>query len=230
MKRIIFILSITSALIISCNSNNAPTIGEKPLTSNVPSDDKTVREGTPLSQWNDSDANIISVNSSSVNLRAANASEYTLLDRLYSTVWYQSESDYDDGRLETEEEFNTTYQFLKRIKFYKTHIFKYSQRKGTRAAVMPNQVDGNIKEERSRKLIALSDENEREYNKKYIGKEVEVLLEEPHLENGKKYMKGHTTNYIVVKVEGEDKKLENEIKKVKIVDLDGIELVGKLDG
>ena len=117
MKRIIFILSITSALIISCNSNNAPTIGEKPLTSNVPSDDKTVREGTPLSQWNDSDANIISVNSSSVNLRAANASEYTLLDRLYSTVWYQSESDYDDGRLETEEEFiffNSSSEICKR--------------------------------------------------------------------------------------------------------------------
>lgn len=130
---------------------------------------------------------------------------------------------------ETEEEFNTTYQFLKRIKFYKTHIFKYSQRKGTRAAVMPNQVDGNIKEERSRKLIALSDENEREYNKKYIGKEVEVLFEEPHIENGKKFMKGHTTNYIVVKVEGEDQKLENEIKKVKIVDLDGIELIGNLE-
>lgn len=130
---------------------------------------------------------------------------------------------------ETEEEFNTTYQFLKRIKFYKTHIFKYSQRKGTRAAVMPNQVDGNIKEARSRKLIALSDENEREYNKKYIGKEVEVLFEEPHLENGKKFMKGHTTNYIVVKVEGEDKKLENEIKKVKIVYLDGIELIGNLE-
>ena len=130
---------------------------------------------------------------------------------------------------ETEEEFNTTYEFLKRIKFYKTHIFKYSQRKGTRAAVMPNQVDGNIKEARSRKLIALSDENEREYNKKYIGKEVEVLFEEPHLENGKKFMKGHTTNYIVVKVEGEDQKLENEIKKVKIVDLDGIELIGNLE-
>lgn len=71
---------------------------------------------------------------------------------------------------ETEEEFNTTYEFLKKIKFYKTHIFKYSQRKGTRAAVMPNQIDGNIKEERSRKLIELSDKNEIEYNKKYIGK------------------------------------------------------------
>ena len=73
---------------------------------------------------------------------------------------------------ETEEEFNTTYEFLKKIKFYKTHIFKYSQRKGTRAAVMPNQIDGNIKEERSRKLIELSDKNEIEYNKKYIGKKI----------------------------------------------------------
>ena len=45
---------------------------------------------------------------------------------------------------ETEEEFNATYEFLERIKFYKMHVFKYSQRKGTRAAVMPNQIDGNI--------------------------------------------------------------------------------------
>ena len=66
---------------------------------------------------------------------------------------------------ETEEEFNTTYKFLEKIKFYKMHVFKYSQRKGTRAAVMPNQVDGSLKEERSRKLIALSNKNEEEYNR-----------------------------------------------------------------
>ena len=151
---------------------------------------------------------------------------------------------------ETEKEFNTTYKFLKRIKFYKTHIFKYSQRKGTKAAVMPNQVDGNVKEERSRKLIALSDENEKAYNEAYIGKIVEVLFEEPHIENGKKFIKGHTTNYIVVKVEigseefGEnkeslktnfadsekqEKELENKIRKVKITGIDGIELLGKLE-
>ena len=52
---------------------------------------------------------------------------------------------------ETDEEFKQTYEFLKKVKFYKMHIFKYSQRKGTRAAVMPNQIDGNIKEERSKK-------------------------------------------------------------------------------
>ena len=61
---------------------------------------------------------------------------------------------------ETDDEFNTTYEFLKDIAFYKMHIFKYSQRKGTKAAVMPNQVDGKIKEERSKKLIELSNENE----------------------------------------------------------------------
>ena len=127
---------------------------------------------------------------------------------------------------ETEEEFNTTYEFLKRIKFYKMHVFKYSQRKGTRAAVMPNQIDGNIKEERSRKLIGLSDKNEMEYNKEYIGKELEFLFEEPHMENGKSFMKGHTTNYLVVKMETEEN-LDNVLKRVRIAGLDGLELVGE---
>lgn len=129
---------------------------------------------------------------------------------------------------ETDEEFNITYENLKEIKFYKMHIFKYSQRKGTRAAVMPNQIDGNLKEERSRKLIELSDKNEKEYNNQYIGKEVEVLFEEPHLENGKRYMKGHTTNYLATKVQT-NKKLDNEIRKVKITKLDELELIGTLE-
>ena len=126
---------------------------------------------------------------------------------------------------ETDEEFNITYENLEEIKFYKMHIFKYSPRKGTRAAVMPNQINGNVKEERSRKLIELSDKNEKEYNKQYIGKEVEVLFEEPHLENGKRYMKGHTTNYLVVKVETNEN-WENEIKQMKIAELAGLELIG----
>ena len=128
---------------------------------------------------------------------------------------------------ETEEEFNTTYKFLEKIKFYKMHVFKYSQRKGTRAAVMPNQVDGSLKEERSRKLIALSNKNEEEDNRSYIGKSVEVLFEDAHVEVGRTYRKGHTTNYIVVKVETEED-WENEIKKVKIVGVDGLELLGEL--
>ena len=113
---------------------------------------------------------------------------------------------------ETDEEFNTTYEFLKEIAFYKMHIFKYSQRKGTKAAVMPNQVDGKIKEERSKKLIELSNENEYNYNRKYIGKQVEVLFEEREGE----YLKGHTTNYIVVKHKTDKNDLINKIAKVTV--------------
>lgn len=114
---------------------------------------------------------------------------------------------------ETEVEFNETYEFLKKIKFYHMHVFKYSPRKGTKAAVMPNQVDSKIKEIRSKKLIELSDENELEYNKSYIGKNVQVLFEEK--DNG--YYKGHTKNYMVVKYRT-DEGLENKIKDVMIVD------------
>ena len=92
---------------------------------------------------------------------------------------------------ETDEEFNQTYKFLKEIGFYKMHIFKYSPRKGTVAEKLPNQVDGNIKEERSRKLIELSNNMQNQTNNQYIGKTVKVLFEE--YENG--YYKGHTTNY-----------------------------------
>ena len=78
---------------------------------------------------------------------------------------------------ETEQEFEKTCEFLKEIKFYKMHVFKYSPRKGTKAASMPNQIDGNIKEERSKKLIEISSENQRYKNNKYIGKEKEFLFE-----------------------------------------------------
>ena len=118
---------------------------------------------------------------------------------------------------ETEEEFQKTYEFLKEIKFYKMHIFKYSQRKGTKAAVMSGQIDGNKKEERSRKLIELSDKNEEEYNKKYVGKEVEVLWEEEK----EGFYKGHTKNYILayLKIDKEkEKKLENTIIKAKCIE------------
>lgn len=116
---------------------------------------------------------------------------------------------------ETEKEFNKTYEFLKKIKFYKMHVFKYSPRKGTKAAVMENQISGNIKEERSKKLIELSNKNELEYNKKYIGKEVEVLFEE---EKTGVY-KGHTQNYIMVYCHSKEK-LENQIKKVRCIKIE----------
>ena len=95
---------------------------------------------------------------------------------------------------ETDEEFDKTYEFLRSIDFYRMHVFKYSPRRGTVAEKMPNQINGNIKEERSNKLIELSNQNENKHNKEYIGKKVKVLFEE--YEEG--FFKGHTTNYIMV--------------------------------
>lgn len=115
---------------------------------------------------------------------------------------------------ETNEEFESTYEFLSKIKFYKMHIFKYSPREGTLAAKMTNQIDGNIKEERSQKLIELSNINEREYNEKYIGKSVEVLFEEE--KDG--LWSGYTKNYVRVFVES-DESLENRLKKIEIKDV-----------
>ena len=127
---------------------------------------------------------------------------------------------------ETDEEFNQTYKFLKEIGFYKMHIFKYSPRKGTVAEKLPNQVDGNIKEERSRKLIELSNNMQNEKNSQYIGRTVKVLFEE--YENG--YYKGHTTNYMVVKVpEKEQDGFIDNIKDIEITENDTQteELIGK---
>ena len=111
---------------------------------------------------------------------------------------------------ESEEEFEKTYAFLEEIKFYKMHVFKYSPRKGTKAAVMPNQIDGNKKEERSRRLIELSNQNEKAYNEQYIGKEVEVLFEEE--KNG--IWQGHTKNYILAHYKTEEN-MENKLIKLQ---------------
>ena len=124
---------------------------------------------------------------------------------------------------ETEEEFNKTYEFLSKIKFMKMHIFKYSQRNGTKAATMEEQIDGNVKEERSNKLIKLSDDNEKEFMKKYVGKQVDVLFEQ----STEKYTEGHTKNYMLVKVPM-NVKLENTIKTVKITKLDNLILDGEI--
>ena len=124
---------------------------------------------------------------------------------------------------ETEEEFNKTYEFLKKIKFSKMHIFKYSPRQGTVAAKMKQQKNEKIKEKRSSILIKLSDENEIEFLEKYVGRELDVLFETKTQEN---YIEGHTTNYIKVKTKGNN--LENTIKKVKIIEREGLELTGKM--
>ena len=112
---------------------------------------------------------------------------------------------------ETEEEFADTYNFLKRIQFYKIHVFKYSPRKGTKAAEMDNQIDGSIKEKRSKDLIELSNRFQKEYENKMIGTYQKVLFEQE--ENG--IWQGHTSNYVLVKLKT-DKNIENKIINVQI--------------
>lgn len=114
---------------------------------------------------------------------------------------------------ETDEEFAKTYEFLKEIDFYRLHVFKYSPRRGTVAEKMPNQIDGNKKEERSNKLIELSNSTENKHNQSYIGKTVKVLFEE--FEDG--FFKGHTTNYMMVKVAGEEEQSDKFVNKILYV-------------
>lgn len=106
---------------------------------------------------------------------------------------------------ETDEDFEKTYEFLKEIKFYKMHVFKYSPRKGTVAAKMKNQIPAEIKDARSKRLLQLSNENESNYLDEYVGKQIRVLVEEKDGD----YIKGHTGNYIVVKTVGDESDLEN---------------------
>ena len=153
----------------------------------------------------------------------------------FKTAVYLLRKRYDDVVLttdiivgfpgETKEEFETTYNNLKEIKFYKMHVFKYSRRKGTKADKMLNQISPKIQEERSKKIIELSNNNELNYNNEMIGKTVEVLFEE----KDKDYIKGHTQNYMVVKVKNNDiDKHHNKIEKVNIIGTEGAELLGKL--
>ena len=124
---------------------------------------------------------------------------------------------------ETDEDFEQTYDFLKSIKFYKMHIFKYSQRKGTVAAKMKNQVSPEKKEERSKRLLKLSSDNEKDYLDEYVGKDVRVLFEEQDGE----FVKGHTDNYIVVEAKGSEENL-NKILTVHVEQSGEEKLVGTL--
>lgn len=124
---------------------------------------------------------------------------------------------------ETDEEFETTYNFLDKIKFYQMHIFKYSPRKGTKAAEMENQVLPEIKEKRSKALIELSNKNQKIYMEKFINKTVNVLFE--HELDG--YIVGHTDNYLTVGVCGSIE-LENQIKAVEIKKIENEMLIGEL--
>ena len=116
---------------------------------------------------------------------------------------------------ETEEEFEMTKAFLEKIHFYEMHIFKYSKRQGTRAAVMENQVPEEIKTKRSAELIALSERMSNEFRSYYLGREEEVLFEEPAEINGKTMYVGYTKEYVKVATES-DESLENVMRKGRI--------------
>lgn len=116
---------------------------------------------------------------------------------------------------ETEEEFEQTKAYLEQIHFYEMHIFKYSKRKGTRAAVMPDQIDEQIKAARSEKLIALGHDMSKEFRKFYIGKNEEALFEEKAVIGDKEYFVGYTKEYVkVAKKTAEN--LENQIVSGRI--------------
>ena len=116
---------------------------------------------------------------------------------------------------ETEEEFRQSMEFVDKVDFYETHIFKYSRREGTKAAVMENQVSEQVKAQRSALMISLGEKKRRAYEESFVGSEVEVLVEEPDVIGGRKVQTGHTKEYIKVALEsGED--LRNQIVKVRI--------------
>ena len=116
---------------------------------------------------------------------------------------------------ETEEEFNETYEFLKRIKLTKTHVFKYSPREGTKAATMPNQLDGTVKDKRSKALIELNNKNEGDFTKSIVGRVMDVLIEQPVKGKDDVY-EGYTRNYVKVEVKGIEENLKGRIVNCKI--------------
>ena len=116
---------------------------------------------------------------------------------------------------ETEAEFQESYAFVDKVDFYETHIFKYSKREGTKAASMPDQVDEQIKAQRSARLIELGEKKRKAYEKKFIGRTVEVLVEEDAVIDGKNVQTGHTKEYIKIALDSEEN-LRNCIVNVQI--------------
>ncbi|MDY3873019.1 MAG: tRNA (N(6)-L-threonylcarbamoyladenosine(37)-C(2))-methylthiotransferase MtaB [Roseburia lenta] len=112
---------------------------------------------------------------------------------------------------ESEEEFATTEAYLREIGFYEMHIFKYSKRKGTKAAVMPNQVNEQVKTKRSDILLACEEQMSKTYRDGYVGRKVEVLFETPWEWEGKPYYTGYTREYIRVAYPTTEN-LSNQIK------------------
>lgn len=119
---------------------------------------------------------------------------------------------------ETEEEFQKSKAFVDKVNFYETHIFKYSKRQGTKAAVMDGQVPEPVKTQRSNEMLAMDNEKRAQYERTLLGKEVEVLVEEFIQKENERVQVGHTKEYVKIALQaGED--LQNQLVTVRIEDL-----------
>ncbi|NLW41390.1 MAG: tRNA (N(6)-L-threonylcarbamoyladenosine(37)-C(2))-methylthiotransferase MtaB [Tissierellia bacterium] len=125
---------------------------------------------------------------------------------------------------ETDEEFEESYRFVEDIRFSRIHVFKYSPRKGTPASQFKEQIPGDIKQIRSDRLIRLGDELMEEFHKAFIGRTLELLLEEE--KDG--FIEGYTTNYIRVKVKGHND-LQGKILPVRISGQEEDFLIGEIE-
>lgn len=119
---------------------------------------------------------------------------------------------------ETEEEFEKTVEFVRKIHFSRTHIFKYSVRQGTAAARMPNQVPEKKKQERSGMLIAIDRIERQAYARQFLGEPVSVLFEERVVSGGCKYMRGYTREYVPVLMRTEED-LSNRVMEITATDV-----------
>lgn len=127
---------------------------------------------------------------------------------------------------ETKQEFEQTYKFLEEMAFSKMHVFKYSPRKGTPAAKFAEQVSYSEKEERSNKLLELDLKNQYEFKKKFIGREMDVLLER-QVKGRPELMEGLTPNYINVAVKA-GKNLQATIQTVKLANVECDYIIGEI--
>ncbi|HJB01546.1 MAG TPA: tRNA (N(6)-L-threonylcarbamoyladenosine(37)-C(2))-methylthiotransferase MtaB [Candidatus Mediterraneibacter merdavium] len=116
---------------------------------------------------------------------------------------------------ETEEEFEQSLAFVDKVDFYETHIFKYSKRAGTKAAAMPDQVDEQVKTARSAAMLELNERKQKAYEASFIGKEVEVLIEEEAVIGGRNVQTGHTKEYIKIALEKKEN-LKNCVVNLQI--------------
>ena len=116
---------------------------------------------------------------------------------------------------ESEEEFQKSYDFVDSIRFYETHIFKYSRRQGTKAAAMDGQLTEAEKALRSEKMIAMHHRHASDYEKSMLGKELEVLIEEEYKKGGQTWYLGHSREYIRTAVKKSENYGVNDIVKVK---------------